>query len=839
MMNRSLLVAIGFLLIPGTSGVAAGQGYSIRGGRVIIDRAEEWRSWSFPSDIVEITEEGRVHPRLIRRDIDAVSDRSEFGGGVLAAGSNPEDAPNILDGDLETFWEPTFEDPVEDWWVEIDLGRLVSATELTLRFSEAGDPFLQFSVLVSDGRRAFEGSQLIGYRLLGRTTRPNREERIFKYALKPAEKASEEWTGAAIQYIRIEGTDSQGDQAEEVREAEYEDLSTEDRGAILYFVEALPGELVSVTREQYEGLPAAERGPVRYHRREHPRLSEVSVPSVGDNIALGILDRGGSLDYAGIGAATSAFDGTFPNKWEISAYRPYLQNDGTLIVNLGAGFWSDAIRVIHTASTRAPLSGYVIKGSDGSKAPDGSLIWSTLTSPAREHITGRAGRFEDIFPLQKLQFLLFRNLHPRDSVWINEIQIYGRGYVPEVALTSGLIELGGSRNLTSIEWEGEMTEGTRVEIRTRTGDELDEEKHFFDKQGKEITEQRWNGLPGFSKGEVVTRHVPGPDWSGWSAPYIGSGDEMASPSPRKYAMIEARFLSDIPDRFSELDRIILNFSSPVARSVVGEISPDRHLLPGRPVELALILRPAFLPSNPGLDRIRIVAPPGVEMELLGLSVGTEEDFLQLTEETFEPGGPDGFSNASGDTLQVLGDRTGSLQIHLPYVLKAGNAKLVRIQLRSVIFLNGTTFHAAIGNAAFPDAWQRVDPGDATFLTSSRRMTVSVSVEGDVIRDVEIDPNPFTPNGDGINDTVEIEFTILKINVPRKARVTLYSLDGKQLREMSHQRPTASGRYRITWDGEDEEGKRVPPGLYLCRVEVDADSGSDQVTVIHRTICVAY
>ena len=832
-MSKQFSAGIGILLMLVIWGNVWGQGYSIRGDRVIVDRAEEWRNWSFSTDIADISEEGWVRPRRIQRGVEAMEKLFEFGGGIRDVGSNPEDAPHILDGDPETFWEPDREDPLENWWVEIDLGRLVSATELTLRFSENGDPFLLFEVLVSDGRLAFEGSRLIGYRVLDRTTRLNTDQREFLYELEPGTKATEGWTGAAIQYIRIEATGSRGDRAEEVTEEAYADLSEEEQGTIEYLVEALPGEFVEVSQEQYEGVPEGERGPVRYYRRELPRLAHMSVRSVGDNIALGILDRGGSLDYAGIGSATSAFDGSFTEQWESAAYRPYLQNDGTLIVDLGAGFWIDAVRIVHSSESRGQLPAYVLRGSDGAKASDGSLLWTTLAE--REQIPSGTGRFEDTFPLQKARFLLFRNLDPRNSFFINEIQIYGQGYVPEVVLTSDLIELGGARSLTTIEWEGRTPEGTRTEIRTRTGDELNELKRFYDKQGNEITEQRWNGLPGFSKGEVVIEQVPGPDWSGWSIPYIASGDEVVSPSPRKYAMLEARLISEDPDRFSELDRVVLSFISPIVRSVLGEISPEREVMPGRPTEFALFLQPTLLPSNPGFDRIQVTAPPGVMMELVGVGTGTEDAFLEGTEETFAPDERGRFSSPSGDSLRVLGYGTDSMEIVLPKVVKIGNVDLIRVEFRSVVYLNGTVFQASLGNTASPEAWQRIDSGDATYLTSSRGMTVSVSLGEKIIEDIEIGPNPFTPNGDGINDETRIAYSLLKLTDHAPLEVGIYDIGGRRVREL-HTGTQTSGRYTQIWDGLDDQGTRVPPGLYIYRISVHADDAWERRGGV---LCVSY
>ena len=338
---------------------------------------------------------------------------------------------------------------------------------------------------------------------------------------------------------------------------------------------------------------------------------------------------------------------------------------------------------------------------------------------------------------------------------------------------------------------------------------------------------------------MVTERVPGADWSGWSIPYVASGDAVASPSPRTYAMIEARLLSDTPDRFPELDRIALNFSSPVARSLVGEISPNRDLIPGRPTTFTLFLHPTLLPSNPGFDRIRLTSPPGVKTTFVELDLGTEEGFLERTEEAFRPDEQGRFANAYGDTLRISGNGTEELIIDLPRLQKIGGADLIRVAFRAEVFLSGTVFRASIGNSASTDAWQRADSGEATYLTSSRGMTVLVSLKEEVIGDLEITPNPFTPNGDGTNDMTDIVFTVFKINVPQKVAVAIHALDGGRLREITQRRSHPSGRYTISWNGDDEEGHRVPPGMYLCRIEVDADSESDQTTAIQRAIYVAY
>ena len=52
--------------------------------------------------------------------------------------------------------------------------------------------------------------------------------------------------------------------------------------------------------------------------------------------------------------------------------------------------------------------------------------------------------------------------------WVRPVQ--GGG---ELTMTSGLIQVSNeAQNLTTIEWEAEMPTGTRIEIRTRSGDKL-------------------------------------------------------------------------------------------------------------------------------------------------------------------------------------------------------------------------------------------------------------------------------------------------------------------------------------------------------------------------------
>ena len=90
----------------------------------------------------------------MRKNVNAALDAHTFSlvaqGGV-EAGSNQADARLLIDGDPGTSWGPDVENsPLKDWWVTLNLGRLVVVQKIVVRFAEEGmgDPLLQFKVLV-------------------------------------------------------------------------------------------------------------------------------------------------------------------------------------------------------------------------------------------------------------------------------------------------------------------------------------------------------------------------------------------------------------------------------------------------------------------------------------------------------------------------------------------------------------------------------------------------------------------------------------------------------------------------------------------------------------------
>ncbi len=99
-------------------------------------------------------------------------------------------------------------------------------------------------------------------------------------------------------------------------------------------------------------------------------------------------------------------------------------------------------------------------------------------------------------------------------------------------------------------------------------------------------------------------------------------------------------------------------------------------------------------------------------------------------------------------------------------------------------------------------WETLDVGSARGLSG-----------------VLTEPNPFSPNGDGLYDE-----TIITFYLGREAdyvNIEFYDLEGRLARRLVFKGPTdytGRSQHTMTWDGTDVEGNVVPYGIYVMRVE---------------------
>ena len=128
-----------------------GGSYRLAADLLRYDSVRDWRQWNLPLGAVELTARGVIQPTRIEKRTDAVRDLRAFEGGIRAAGSNRAAARFAIDGNPATGWAPDPADDPADWFIEIDLGRAVSAHSVTLVFDAEASPFALFDLLLSTG----------------------------------------------------------------------------------------------------------------------------------------------------------------------------------------------------------------------------------------------------------------------------------------------------------------------------------------------------------------------------------------------------------------------------------------------------------------------------------------------------------------------------------------------------------------------------------------------------------------------------------------------------------------------------------------------------------------
>ena len=739
------------------------------------DAADEWRTWHLPLGIVELDDAGIIRPVEIRKDVDPVRDAAAFGGGIRAAGSNALTAVRAIDGDRLTGWSPDLADDPDDWWIEIDLGRAVAAHRVALTFLQSAPPCALFDVLLSTGEPAIDvvGNPIEGslvYRVQERF-KENQRQRVA-LELDPVRDPF-------VQFIRVEMLDC--------------------------------------------GAGAA--------------LAEVEVEAIGDNLSLDLAAKGGDLeiivDIDGFGDAASfanslpVADGRFSLWTENRRINRPVDVISRMTLDLGAVYWVDLVRIVgnflsRPGQFRFNFDRYEVLTSDGSLAPNGTRIW-------HRQFAGRASTANRQLGIANHHFAPIRTRYVRIE-WVfwdaacaaacvgcgivppcqfwggtRELQIFGEGYPQRVMLSSPLIDLGGDKQVHAIRWRADAPVGTRVEVRSRTGNDLQMDITYHDKNGRVVTERKYNKLIPSFKGRIDTALSPGTNWSPWSKLYLQSGEPFASPSPRQYAELDVALVSEQPDVGTALDWLEIEFGDPVAQEVVGEIFPV-EVQPGERTEFAYYIRPQQVAGR-GFDHLEVESSAPIEF----VEVLVEGEVVEATDTPTE----------------------GGLAIALASPVKS--RQLVELRFAGTVFVDATRFDAFIAQGS-ADALlrQRVDAGDAYSEVVSSTNAVRLPVGARLLANVGMGPLALTPNGDGINDALMVEFDLVNVLAARWIGLRVFDLAGR-LVWVREEEGEAGGRAWV-WDGRGSWGAQVTPGLYVAELRVEGDEESYSR---RRVVAVAY
>jgi hypothetical protein len=488
----------------------------------------------------------------------------------------------------------------------------------------------------------------------------------------------------------------------------------------------------------------------------------------------------------------------------------------TFTFDLGASFPANKL-VFYPSAAGLDffMRAFVIKINDGRDFDSNGRQKYVLLR--REELNNEP-RVEINFPKQQLRYIELRNLSP-NPFEIAEIEVYGEGFVPKAQYLSDYIDFGDAVNFGELHLEaeriseiagGEAEASVTLEVRngTDTTPQIYYEIDLETQAETEISVDTYNKLEARKR----TVRYDSENWSAWSSPLTMSGDgefEMDLeflPGPRQFFQFRLFYLGTA----SEMMRVLsLEFthSQPLARIGLAEVALEEELHPAGAVASTITGEKASFvygimaepgSGDSGFDGIRIETPE--KPEFLSFSVG------ELDNEV-EP-----------DSLHF--DEDG-LRVYFPSRrVNPGDRVPIWITFETTPLLYSTFFRGWLLDTK-GDLPQPLSAGDVGPEIGTNSLLIFGSF-GQSLGRFELSSGAVTPNGDGVNDAVDILYDLVFLVEEAGVTLNIFDLSGRPVRELfAGSRP--AGRFAEPWNGADDGGKLVPPGNYICAISVETQN----------------
>ena len=448
---------------------------------------------------------------------------------------------------------------------------------------------------------------------------------------------------------------------------------------------------------------------------------------------------------------------------------------------------------------------------------------------------------EVTFPRRYLRYLRWRSYNVgtpgldwgAGDNWIYaEFEAYGSGFAADARYRSRVIDLGEPATAARVvfhasTWrrrEGGLEPAADADasagVRIRTGTDPDPRSYFTwnDQRGVvEIDRARHEALKP-RDGPLTEKFVgwKGPvgddleHWTPWSSPLSEPETALEMPSGR-YLQFEIEFTSAVPEEGVRLDSLSfviapLLVSDLVAEvGVIGDLAAARlaRVPLGETVDLTYAVRARFAGRTGGFDALRISTPALPVLRRLRLG--------------------DPLVEVRPDSVAV---DDGGLTLYLPRRIEEDSE--LRLDLATTFFTVSTRLKGQVFDRGRPGVRQLISEGNATGEVGTDRLRVVA--EGETlprtVGNVELRPQAFTPNGDGVNDRLGLAYSLFGV-MEADVEIVFYNLAGRPVRRLRLPGQRA-GMNEAVWDGRDEQGRPVPPGVYLCRVTATTGRGSFEV-----------
>ena len=392
-----------------------------------------------------------------------------------------------------------------------------------------------------------------------------------------------------------------------------------------------------------------------------------------------------------------------------------------------------------------------------------------------------------------------------------EIEVYGGGFLSGTSFVSHAIDFGAPVVLGDLQWEGVAEGNGQILIRTRTGQDDDPRKYWrkilrgtlqtpFSGSGELLTREEYRALAVHDHGKITDDTE---NWSPWSEPYVGDESvPISSPDRRRYLQIKADFRTGDADSAPAMRSLRIEYSQPLAaRIVLGEIAPTQ-VEPARRDVFTYAIRPLITEWDTGFDTLEIAVPSE--------DVAVRSVQIDKTDVVFE-------SELLKDAMR--------LRIRFPKMDLSDDNGLLTVHFECEVFRFGTEFPGWVYDSGLDQFPQRVVPGDAVKEAGEDVLTVRIDLDKPLICSLAATPNPFTPNEDGTNDCTALTYSVLKLTAPARVVLDVFDLRGQLVRHLYDGRQSR-GTYVQKWDGRDDQGDLLPPGIYVYWLGVDADAGHE-------------
>ncbi len=396
---------------------------------------------------------------------------------------------------------------------------------------------------------------------------------------------------------------------------------------------------------------------------------------------------------------------------------------------------------------------------------------------------------------------------------MGDLEVFGVGVTPFAQYISRVIDLGDAANMGPVNVYTSINGEAKTQFSTKTG-YVANDSLYFSQTGipgefEEVSLDDFDRTLDPSYAGIIRENTR--DWSTWSPPYSQlENAEINAPDNRRYFQFQFKLLSGSLLDKAVVDSVVISYTTPaIADSVIAEISPTTAIL-GQENDFTYHLRSVTANDKRGFDTVIIRTP--FAARATGLSI----DGIEINDFTWQ--GVD-----------------GRLQVAFPNNRISRSGQAIDVRFTSLMTISGTEFRGEVADSqsdAFP---QRIIFGNANEEAVDNTLVVSARIDNKLFTGVDFSSAIITPNGDGINDQIALEYVLLKATDPVGVQVIIYDLSGREVRRLYDARDS-SGPNQVAWDGRADDNTTVPPGLYLIHLEANTDAGD---ATQMRSVAVVY